>query len=78
MQIDVVADVKTTVGRTALGRRTQRLYWIDIVDGRVFRTTHDGREIRAWDVPMKIGCMALRRGWTARSSAWSAASTCLT
>lgn len=63
MQIDVVADVKTTVGEGPLWDvETQRLYWIDIVDGRVFRTTHDGREIRAWDVPMKIGCMALRRG----------------
>ncbi|MBN9344732.1 MAG: SMP-30/gluconolactonase/LRE family protein [Devosia sp.] len=63
MQIDVVADVKTIVGEGPLWDvETQRLYWVDIFDRRVFRTTFDGREIRAWDVPMKIGCMALRRG----------------
>ena len=29
--------------------------------GNVFRCTADGREIRAWDVPAKIGSMALRK-----------------
>ena len=62
MQIDVVVDVKTTLGEGPLWDvEQQRLYWIDSFDGRVFRATHDGREIRAWDVPMKIGSMALRK-----------------
>jgi sugar lactone lactonase YvrE len=62
MKIDIVADVKTTLGEGPLWDvEQQRLYWIDSVDGRVFRSTYDGREIRAWDVPMKIGSMALRK-----------------
>jgi len=62
MQIDVLADVKTTLGEGPLWDvQEQRLYWVDSFDGRVFRCTEDGREIRAWDVPQKIGSMCLRR-----------------
>lgn len=62
MKIEVVVDVKTTLGEGPLwDAEQQRLYWIDSFDGRVFRATHDGREIRCWDVPMKIGSMALRK-----------------
>ncbi|WP_342640094.1 SMP-30/gluconolactonase/LRE family protein [Rhodoligotrophos ferricapiens] len=62
MRIEVVADVKTTLGEGPLWDPEQeRLYWIDSFDGRVFRSTFDGREIRAWDVPEKIGSMALRK-----------------
>ena len=63
MRIDVLVDVKTTLGEGPLWDvQEQRLYWVDSFDGRVFRCTEDGREIRAWDVPQKIGSMCLRRG----------------
>ncbi|MBZ9958152.1 SMP-30/gluconolactonase/LRE family protein [Mesorhizobium sp. B2-4-2] len=62
MKIEVVVDVKTTLGEGPLWDVEQeRLYWIDSFDGRVFRATADGREIRSWNVPMKIGSMALRK-----------------
>ncbi|WP_294644270.1 SMP-30/gluconolactonase/LRE family protein [uncultured Aureimonas sp.] len=62
MRIDVLLDVKTTLGEGPLWDAEQeRLYFIDSFDGRVFRTTADGRELRAWDVPGKIGSMALRK-----------------
>lgn len=62
MQIDVVIDVKTTLGEGPLWDvDQQRLYFIDSFDGRVFRCTADGREVRAWDVPEKIGSIALRK-----------------
>lgn len=62
MRIEVLVDVKTTLGEGPLWDvEEQRFYWIDSFDGRVFRCTHDGREIRAWDVPGKIGSMALRK-----------------
>ena len=62
MKIEVVVDVKTTLGEGPLWDVEQeRLYWIDSFDGRVFRATADGCEIRSWDVPMKIGSMALRK-----------------
>lgn len=62
MDIDIVVDVKTTLGEGPLWDvEQQRLYWIDSIDGRVFRSTADGSELRAWDVGAKIGSMALRR-----------------
>ncbi len=62
MRIEVVVDVKTTLGEGPLWDvDEQRLYWIDSFDGRVFRATAEGREVRAWDVPQKIGSMCLRR-----------------
>ena len=62
MRIEVLLDVKTTLGEGPLWDAEQeRLYFIDSFDGRVFRTTVDGGEIRAWDVPGKIGSMALRK-----------------
>ena len=63
MRIEVLVDVKTTLGEGPLWDvDEQRLYWIDSFDGRVFRCTADGREVRAWDVPEKIGSMCLRQG----------------
>lgn len=62
MQIDIVADLKTTLGEGPLWDvEQQRLYWIDSFDGRIFRCTADGRELRAWEVGQKTGSMALRR-----------------
>ena len=69
MQIDIVADLKTTLGEGPLWDvGQQRLYWIDSFDGRIFRCTADGRELRAWEVGQKIGSMALRRD--GRSAWW--------
>jgi sugar lactone lactonase YvrE len=63
MQIDVLVDVKPTIGEGPVWDvQEQRLYWIDVVEGRVFRCTADGREVRAWDMPAEIGSLALRRG----------------
>jgi len=62
MQIDILLDVKTTLGEGPVWDvEQQRLYFIDSMDGRVFRCTADGRELRAWDVPGKIGSMAVRK-----------------
>ncbi len=62
MQIDVVIDVKTTLGEGPLWDvEQQRLYFIDSFDGRVFRCTADGGEVRSWDVPEKIGSIAIRK-----------------
>jgi L-arabinonolactonase len=62
MWIEVLIDVKTILGEGPLWDvEQQRLYWIDSFGCNVFRATADGREIRAWDVPAKIGSMALRK-----------------
>jgi sugar lactone lactonase YvrE len=41
--------------------QTQRLFWIDSFGNKIFRGTADGTEITTWDVPAKIGPMALRQ-----------------
>ena len=62
MRIEVLLDVKTTLGESPVWDvDQQRLYWVDSMDGRVFRATAEGGELRAWDVPQKIGSMALRK-----------------
>ena len=62
MRIEVLIDVKTVLGEGPLWDvEEQRLYFIDSFGCNVFRCTADGREVRAWDVPAKIGSMALRR-----------------
>lgn len=61
MRIEVVIDVKPILGEGPLWDvDEQRLYFIDSFGCNVFRCTHDGSEVRAWDVPSKIGSMALR------------------
>ncbi len=61
MRIEVLIDVKTILGEGPLWDvDEQRLYFIDSFGCNVFRCTADGGEVRAWDVPSKIGSMALR------------------
>ncbi|WP_395306814.1 SMP-30/gluconolactonase/LRE family protein [Mycobacterium sp. AMU20-3851] len=58
--IDVLVDLKTTLGEGPLWDVAQQsLYWIDSADGRIFRSTAHGEQIRAWEVGQKIGSMAL-------------------
>jgi L-arabinonolactonase len=62
MRIEVLLDVKTTLGEGPVWDvDQQRLYFIDSMDGRIFRCTAEGTEVRAWDVPGKIGSIALRK-----------------
>jgi sugar lactone lactonase YvrE len=62
MRIEVLVDVKTILGEGPLWDvEQQRLYFIDSFGANIFRCTHDGRELRAWDLPAKIGSMALRK-----------------
>ena len=62
MNIEILLDVKTTLGEGPVWDvDQQRLYFIDSMDGRVFRCDAEGRDLRAWDVPGKIGSMALRK-----------------
>jgi L-arabinonolactonase len=62
MKIDVLVDVKTTLGEGPVWDvEQQRLYWIDAAGCRVFRCTADGREVRAWDLPSRVGSIAIRK-----------------
>lgn len=63
MRIEVLVDVKTELGEGPLwDTASQRLFWLDCTGRRIFRATADGREIRAWETPERIGSMAIRKG----------------
>lgn len=60
MQISKIVDVKPSLGEGPVwDAATSRLWWIDSIDGRVFRNRADGSDLRVWDVREKIGSMAL-------------------
>lgn len=60
--IEVLLDVKTTLGEGPVwDAESQRLHWIDSADGRIFRSTHDGRELRSWHLDEPIGSIAVSR-----------------
>lgn len=62
MRIEVLVDVKTALGEGPLWDvEQQRLYFLDIPTGIVYRCTADGRELRAWDLPGMVGSMAIRK-----------------
>ena len=59
-KIEVLLDIKTTLGEGPIwDTLSQRLHWIDSSDGRIFRSTAEGTELRAWEVGEQIGSMAL-------------------
>jgi len=62
MRIETIVDVKTHLGEGPLWDvEEERLYWLDSTGMNIFRATHDGREVRGWDLPQMIGSMALRK-----------------
>lgn len=62
MKIEQLVDCNTTLGEGPLWDvEQQRIYWIDSFGNKVFRATAEGTEVETWDVPDKIGSMALRK-----------------
>lgn len=59
--IRILVPCKNTLGEGPVWDvEEQRLYWIDSFSNKLFRCTETGTEIETWDVPAKIGSMALR------------------
>jgi L-arabinonolactonase len=62
LDIEVLVDCKTVLGEGPLwDADSQRLYWIDSFGMRVYRSTARGTEVETWEVPSKIGSLAIRR-----------------
>lgn len=62
MEIKVLVDCKTILGEGPLWDvGSGRIYWIDSFGAKVYRATPAGTGIETWDVPAKIGSMAIRR-----------------
>jgi L-arabinonolactonase len=62
VRIEILVDIKTILGEAPVWDvDQQRLYWVDSFGANLFRCTVKGDEIRAWDLPGKVGSFALRR-----------------
>lgn len=62
MKFEVVVDIKTHLGEGPLWDvDTQRLYWVDSAIGNLYSATAAGTELRAWDLPGKVGSVAIRK-----------------
>jgi L-arabinonolactonase len=60
-EIYVVTGAVVTLGESPVWDvDEERLYWIDVMEGNVFRSTSDGREIRVWQFPGHLTSMVLR------------------
>lgn len=61
MNIRAIVDCQTILGEGPLWDvREQKLYWIDSYGMVIFRADEDGSNVERWEVPQKIGSMALR------------------
>lgn len=61
-EIHLVSAPLATIGESPVwDPDTERLYWID-VEGRIFRCTPDGREVRIWQLRGRPSSLALRAG----------------
>ncbi|MFO1057506.1 MAG: SMP-30/gluconolactonase/LRE family protein [Dongiaceae bacterium] len=62
MEIRAIVDCKNSLGEGPLWDVQERkIYWIDSLRAKVFRANADGSGVESWDVPAKIGSMAIRR-----------------
>ena len=60
MEIKVFVDIKTRLGEVPTWDPIrQRLFWIDIFDGRLFSCDEFGANLRAWETFQKVGSYAL-------------------
>lgn len=62
MDIKAIVKCDTILGEGPLWDVSeQKLYWIDSYGMKIFRADENGNGVESWDVPQKIGSLALRR-----------------
>jgi len=62
MDVRAIVDCKNSLGEGPLWDvEDQKIHWIDSLGNKVFRANADGSGVEVWDVPAKIGSMAIRR-----------------
>jgi len=65
VRIETLIDVKAALGEGPVWDvATQRSHWLDGVAGRIYRCDARGAKVQTWELPGRIGSIALRdRGW---------------
>ncbi|MFP7696470.1 SMP-30/gluconolactonase/LRE family protein [Trueperella sp. LYQ143] len=60
MHISHIIDLKPSLGEGPVWDcASQYLYWIDSTEGRIYRHTESGSNLKVWDARQKLGSMAL-------------------
>ncbi|HEX7912974.1 MAG TPA: SMP-30/gluconolactonase/LRE family protein, partial [Paraburkholderia sp.] len=63
MRIDVLLNQRNLLGESPVWDvATERLYWVDSFGQTVFRATAKGTGCVSWQVPKKVGSLALMKG----------------
>jgi hypothetical protein len=63
MDVRAIVDCKTSLGEGPIWDvQDQKIYWVDSLGNKIFRANQDGSGVEAWDVPGKIGSLAIRNG----------------
>jgi L-arabinonolactonase len=61
IEVEVLTPALTTLGESALwDAEAERLWWADTLSGTIFRSTHEGGELRVWSFPGIVTSLALR------------------
>lgn len=61
VDIECVIDARNTVGESPVwSARDSALYWVDILDARIFRWEPSSGARRSWQVPAAVGSIGLR------------------
>lgn len=61
MDVRLIVDCKTSLGEGPVWDvQDQKIYWIDSLGNKVFCANQDGSGVQVWDVPSKIGSLAIR------------------
>ncbi|WP_282374901.1 SMP-30/gluconolactonase/LRE family protein [Pseudomonas sp. PS01302] len=61
-KIEIIAALSNKLGESPIWDvRTERLYWVDGVSGIIYRSTAQGTELMSWQLPSRIGSIALRK-----------------
>lgn len=63
VDISVVVECDNMLGESPIwDDAEQRLYWLDCMNGDIFRCAADGTDLRQWKLPAIAGSIALRAG----------------
>ncbi|WP_022868205.1 SMP-30/gluconolactonase/LRE family protein [Schaalia vaccimaxillae] len=60
MRISTIIDIKPSLGEGPVwDAETYNLWWIDSIEGRIYRHDENGNGLKVWDAREKLGSMAL-------------------
>lgn len=61
LPVECVLDIRNTLGESPVwDAREQALYWVDILEAKIYRWQPTTQALRHWQLPAAVGCIGLR------------------